>query len=177
MKVLKVILKKPFNLILKIKKFFWKAKVRIQAQHCGKRLYIGSASSVNSKTVFGDYSSTNGITVKGYGKVLIGDYLHTGVDLLILTTNHNYKNSTLLPYDLDEEVKDVVIKRAVWIGDRVIIMGGVTIGEGAIIQAGSVVVSDIPDYAIAGGSPAKVFKYRDIDHYKKLAERDMFYRY
>lgn len=36
--------------------------------------------------------------------------------------------------------------------------GGVTIGEGAIIQAGSVVVSDIPKYAIAGGSPAKVFK-------------------
>ena len=47
-------------------------------------------------------------------------------------------------------------------------LGGVHIGEGAIIQAGSVVVSDIPPYAIAGGHPAKVFKYRDIDHFEYL---------
>ena len=54
-------------------------------------------------------------------------------------------------------------------------MGGVTIGEGAIIQAGSVVVSNIPKYAIAVGHPAKVFKYRDIEHYKKLKEEGKFH--
>ena len=48
------------------------------------------------------------------------------------------------------------------------VLGGVTLGEGCIIQAGSVVVSDIPDCAIAGGHPAKVFKYRDIRHYEEL---------
>ncbi|GHV46300.1 hypothetical protein FACS1894204_07620 [Synergistales bacterium] len=42
------------------------------------------------------------------------------------------------------------------------------IGEGAIIQAGSVVVSDIPPYAIAGGAPAKVFKYRNREHFERL---------
>ena len=59
-------------------------------------------------------------------------------------------------------------------GSRVIILGGVTIGEGAIIQVGSVVVSDIPDYAIAGCHPAKVFKYRDKEHYYKLKQEESF---
>jgi acetyltransferase-like isoleucine patch superfamily enzyme len=62
----------------------------------------------------------------------------------------------------------------VWLGSRVTILGGVTIGEGAIIQAGAVVVSDIPKYAIAGGNPAKVFKYRDIEHYERLKAENRF---
>lgn len=43
-----------------------------------------------------------------------------------------------------------------------------TIGEGAIIQAGSVVCMDIPAYAIAGGHPATPFKYRNIEHYLQM---------
>lgn len=52
---------------------------------------------------------------------------------------------------------------------------GVTIGEGAIIQAGAVVVSDIPPCAIAGGAPAKVFKYRNKEHYYKLKQEKKFH--
>ena len=48
----------------------------------------------------------------------------------------------------------------VWIGDRVIIMSGVKIGDGAIVAAGAVVTKDVPPYAIVGGVPAKVIKYR-----------------
>ena len=59
-------------------------------------------------------------------------------------------------------------------GARVIVLGGVTIGEGAIIQAGSVVVKDIPKYGIAGGHPAKEFKTRDIEHYEKLKSMQKF---
>ena len=55
-----------------------------------------------------------------------------------------------------------------------IILSGVKVGEGAIIQAGSVVVSDIPPCAIAGGHPAKVFKYRDKAHYDKLKYEKKF---
>ncbi|MBO5207803.1 MAG: hypothetical protein J6B68_00505 [Lachnospiraceae bacterium] len=52
--------------------------------------------------------------------------------------------------------------------------GKVTIGEGAIIQAGSVVTKDIPKYAIAGGHPAVSFKYRDIQHYEALKKAEKF---
>ena len=53
----------------------------------------------------------------------------------------------------------VVIKDKAWIGFNCIIMKGVTIGEGAIVGAGSVVTKDVPDYAIVGGNPAQIIKY------------------
>jgi acetyltransferase-like isoleucine patch superfamily enzyme len=71
--------------------------------------------------------------------------------------------------------KDITIEDQVWLGSRVIVLGGVTIGEGAIIQAGSVVVKDIPKYAIAGGHPCKVFSQRDIEHYEKLKLEGLFH--
>jgi acetyltransferase-like isoleucine patch superfamily enzyme len=69
----------------------------------------------------------------------------------------------------------VKIGDCVWLGNNVIILGGATIGEGAIIQACSVVCSDIPALAIAGGHPAKPFKYRNADHYKQLKEEKRFH--
>jgi acetyltransferase-like isoleucine patch superfamily enzyme len=53
----------------------------------------------------------------------------------------------------------IVIKDKAWVGFNSIIMKGVTIGEGAIVAAGSVVTKDVPDYAIVGGNPAKIIKY------------------
>ena len=50
----------------------------------------------------------------------------------------------------------------IWIGGRVIILPGRKIGKGAIIGVGAVVVKDVPDYAIVGGNPAKVLKFRNI---------------
>jgi len=52
----------------------------------------------------------------------------------------------------------IIIKDKVWIGFNVIILKGVTIGEGSIVGAGSVVVNDIPDWSIVAGNPAKVIK-------------------
>jgi len=57
------------------------------------------------------------------------------------------------------ENKPIVIKDKVWIGFNSIIMKGVTIGEGAVIAAGSVVTKDVPNYAVMGGNPAKILKY------------------
>ena len=70
-------------------------------------------------------------------------------------TNHSWvKSSTLTPY------KRVKVGNDVWIGVRAMIMGGVTIGDGAVIGAGSIVTKDIPPYAVAVGVPAKVIRYR-----------------
>lgn len=70
-------------------------------------------------------------------------------------TGHSWTNTNSF-----EEIKRVKIGNDVWIGTRVIIMGGVKIGNGAIIGAGSIVTKDLPDYSIAVGVPAKVIKYR-----------------
>ncbi len=59
-----------------------------------------------------------------------------------------------------EEFKEIIIGNDVWIGLNAVILDGVTIGDGAIIAAGAVVVNDVPSYAIVGGVPAKLIKYR-----------------
>lgn len=61
----------------------------------------------------------------------------------------------------DSEPKPIVIGDDVWIGARSIILKGVHIGKGAVIAAGAVVSRDVPEYAIVGGVPARVIKYRE----------------
>jgi acetyltransferase-like isoleucine patch superfamily enzyme len=55
--------------------------------------------------------------------------------------------------------KKIIIKNKAWIGFNSIILKGVTIGEGAVIGAGSVVTVDVPNFAVVGGNPAKIIKY------------------
>ncbi|WP_321990730.1 acyltransferase [Marispirochaeta aestuarii] len=105
---------------------------------------------------------------------MIGNYFHSGVDLRIITHVHNYDFGEAIPYDNTLIYKDVTIEDFVWVGSYVLILGGVTLGEGCIIQAGSVVVNDIPALSIADGSPARVFKYRSIEHFNKLKKEKNF---
>ena len=55
----------------------------------------------------------------------------------------------------------ILIGHDVWIGANCIVMAGVTIGSGAVVAAGSVVTKDVPQFAIVGGSPAKIIRLRD----------------
>ena len=118
-------------------------------------------------THLGKHCIFNGMIIRGNGRVTIGDNFHSGSEILLLTSIHNYEGETL-PYDRKSINKDITIKNNVWIGQRVIVLGGAKIGEGAIIQAGSVVIGEIPKYAIAGGHPAKPFAYRDKERYERL---------
>lgn len=147
----------------------WACLAKRQCCAYGKRLRVNNYSKFNKNTYIGDYANFSGMTIQGRGRVTIGNYFHSGQDCLIISENHNYEGKEI-PYDSTYIVKEVVIDDFVWIGFRVIILGGVHIGEGAVIQASSVVVSDIPSYAIVGGNPAKVFKYRDIEHFMELKE-------
>jgi acetyltransferase-like isoleucine patch superfamily enzyme len=78
---------------------------------------------------------------------------------------------TFVDKDYFSEFKRVTIGHDVWIGTRSIIMGGVSIGNGAIIGAGAVVTKDVPPYAVVAGVPAKVVRYRfDAEEIEKLEE-------
>jgi acetyltransferase-like isoleucine patch superfamily enzyme len=69
---------------------------------------------------------------------------------------------------------DIVVGNDVWIGTNAIICSGVKIGQGAIVATGAVVTKEVPSYAIVGGNPAKVIKYRFDERIReKLAQIDI----
>jgi acetyltransferase-like isoleucine patch superfamily enzyme len=109
------------------------------------------------------------------GGVNIGQYFHTGRGLTIFSTNHNYDSELAIPYDTKNILKPVKIGDFVWCGANVTIMPGVNIGEGVVIGGGAVVTKDIPDYAIIGGNPAKIIKYRNIDKFLELKKEGKFF--
>lgn len=160
--------RKKFLLKKRIYTYYYGGQILRTAKEIGKNFYCGSPSCVNRNTVIKDYVCFNGMFINGGGYVEIGSYFHSGIECMIITQNHDYNTGELIPYGIKYDYKDVIIGDFVWLGRRVTILPGTKIGEGAIIQAGAVVHGEIPPYAIAGGNPAKVFRYRDIEHFNKL---------
>ena len=173
-----IFFKKTLKIILGFKAYlirrFYTIKIKLQCQSYKAQLFVNGKSSVSRFTALGSNIHFNGMEILGGGSVYIGDNFHSGRGCLMITQYHNYDSGNAIPYDSTYIFKNIVIEDNVWLGERVIVLGGVTVGEGAIIQAGSVVVTSIPKYALAGGHPASVFKYRDIEHYKRLKAEGRF---
>jgi len=164
-----------FTYIKRTRKKWYSIKIKKSCAVYGINLSVNGHSICNKRTYLGDNVNFNGMHILGGGKVKIGSNFHSGSECMMLTRVHNYDNGSKIPYDDTYVYKEINIEDNVWIGSRVILLGGITIGEGAIIQAGSVVVSNIPKHAIAGGHPAKVYNYRNIDHYEKLKKEQKFH--
>ncbi len=116
-----------------------------------------------------------GADIWATGGLIVGNNVIIGPNVVIHTTNHNWEDATLLPYDGTTFEKRVVIEDNVWIGANSCIVPGVRIGEGAVVGMGSVVTRDVPKCALVGGNPAEVIKYRDIAHYEELKKDDKYY--
>lgn len=146
---------------------------RSRAAHVGRNFCALGEIKVSKRTFIGDEVCLKDMKVEGDGECRIGDHVHAGRELLILTASHNYRGD-FLPYDRGFITKAVEIGDSVWIGTRVTILPGARIGEGSIIQAGAVVHGEIPPCSIAGGNPAVVFAKRDEEHYAVLKARGAF---
>lgn len=98
-------------------------------------------------------------------KVVIGPKTGIAPYLKIIAGNHRFNKVGNYMFDGDYEKnadddKDVVLEGDHWIGINVTILSGVTVGRGAVVAAGSLLTKSVPPYAIVGGVPAKVLKYR-----------------
>lgn len=133
---------------------------KLMLRTCGKKVNIEHGAVFSAKTSLGDYSGI-GINARINGECKIGTHVMMGADVVIITRNHAFNRTDIPMMEQGfEEEQPVVIGNDVWIGDRVIILPGVTIGEGSILAAGAVVTHDVPAYAVVAGVPAKVIKMR-----------------
>lgn len=120
----------------------------------GKCCYFGpNCDCQNSDTVIGNFCSISGNVIIGPGEHPV-NFTTTSPFLYHKWIGYNNDTDNLIMQ------KPVKIGNDVWIASNVFIKGGVTIGDGAICAAGAVVVKDVPPYAIVGGVPAKILKYR-----------------
>ena len=169
----------PHKLRVRLRKkliyFAYGLPVRLKAKRVGVDLRCREPVHVTRFTELGDHVQLHGMWASGDGRLVVGNWSHLGEGLRVFTRNHNYDKGDAIPYDRTYITRDVVIGDFVWIGVQVILLPGTTIGEGAIIQAGSVVHGNIPAYAIAGGNPAKVFAQRDIEHFNRLKAEGKFH--
>lgn len=130
----------------RVKSVILSAYVRRRVKSCGNNLKVNGYTQVTPNTHLGTNCNFSGMIITGSGKVIIGDKFHSGTECRMITSFHNYDSDDEIPYGSENINKAVVIEDNVWIGDRVLILGGVTLGEGCIIQAESTVCKDIPKY-------------------------------
>lgn len=98
------------------------------------------------------------ITIKD--KLMIGNNTIIGAYVQIIDHNHSYKKNDLIK-NQKAEIQSITIGEDVWIGAGAKVLCGVQIGNGAVIGANAVVTKDIPEYAVVGGVPTKIIKYRE----------------
>jgi acetyltransferase-like isoleucine patch superfamily enzyme len=132
--------------------------------HCAQNISIGD------NVYIGPDSWINAI-----GGVSIGSGTIIGPRLTIFTANHRYNGANAIPYDDVILLRRVELAENIWIGGSVIIVPGVTIGEGCIVGAGSVVTKDFPAFHVLGGNPAQTIGYRNEDDYRELKRKELIY--
>lgn len=119
------------------------------------RIFTPFHINYGKKTTFGRDCFVNfGCTFLALGGITIEDDVFIGPQCVLATEYHPENPETrhsLL-------TKPIVVKRNAWLGANVTVLAGVTIGENAIVAAGSVVTKDVPDNMIVAGSPAKVIR-------------------
>ena len=126
-----------------------------------KKIFIGKRCAINRGCRFFASAHTD-----DKRNIVIGDHVVIGPNVTIFSAGHDP-----LTIELDDTYGRVTIEDDVWIGGNVTILQGVTIHEGAVIGAGSVVVKDMPAWSICVGNPAKVVKDRKIrEEYDEVQE-------
>ena len=113
--------------------------------------------------------------MRGQGGITIGDDVYTGPLVQILAVNHVYADPHTPIREQGITAEGITIEDDVWLAAGCIVLDGVRIGKGSVIGAGAVVITDIPPYSVAVGSPARVVKDRDAETAKRAARAAIYF--
>ena len=156
----------------------YRAIIDVDSTDCvsmGESTTVGAGTVIVCKNYGGDFGrlkvgkntyigENNNIRVAAT-EIKIGDYCMISQMVSLISSNHKIptREGTIRDAGLDTTKTGITIGNDVWIGCNVIVLPGVTIGNGAVVAAGSVVTRDVPEYALVAGNPAKVIKYRTTE--------------
>ena len=153
-----------------VRRFFYRmAGMKIgsgSTLHMGARFYNPANISIGSDTIIGE-----GVVLDGRDSLQIGDHVDFASEVMVYNAEHDIESPTFAAKKAPVKIEDYV-----FIGPRVIILPGVTIGEGAIVAAGSVVTKDIAPGSIVGGVPAKMIKERQLKDFHYRLGRAAWFR-
>lgn len=178
------------TIIMLIKLYFFKRrwrKINRQNSTYPKTLFPLSVCKVGRFT----YGGINIIAMDEGNIVQIGNFCSIGPNVIfVLKADHPTNRLSTFPFKvkvLGEKSEatskgNIILEDDVWVGCNATILSGVHIGQGAVVAAGAVVCEDVPPYAIVGGVPARVIRYRFPDDmvaemkkidFKKMSEADV----
>jgi acetyltransferase-like isoleucine patch superfamily enzyme len=133
----------------------------IIGQNCSIQPYAYVSTNGGSIDI-GDNCSVNPFCVLyGGGRLKIGNNVSIATGVTIVPQSHKVLPGLVPSFNTGTIRQPITIEDNVWLGAKSIILGGVTVGMGAIVAAGAVVVSDVPKGAYVGGVPARIIKFRE----------------
>ena len=120
--------------------------------HMGCRFFDPKGVTINEDSIIGDHAFLD-----GRKKITIGSHVDIATQVMIYNCQHDIQSESFGP-----EGGPIVIEDYVFIGPRVILLPGVTIGKGAVVAAGAVVTKDVAPFSVVGGVPATVIGQRNL---------------
>ena len=133
--------------------------------HTRARFYDPRNISIGEDSIIGE-----GVVLDGRDKLVIGSHVDIASEVMIYNSEHDINDESFIAKNSPVRIEDYV-----FIGPRVIILAGVTVGRGAVVGAGAVVTKDVPPYAIVGGVPAKIIgERRNKDFHYRLGRARWF---
>jgi len=122
---------------------------RVVVSPSGGHIEIGENSLLNIS-----------VTLLGHGSITLGSDVLVGPQTTIVAANHTYEDPDTRIVQQEITREGIEIRDDVWIGANCTVLDGVTIGEGAVVAAGSVVTDSVPPYTVVAGAPAEVVSER-----------------
>jgi len=134
----------------------------------GENCKVADGAVVQGLVTFGDNCSVQSYTIlTGYGtvddpsgQIRIGDGVRIAPHAMLIAANHNFEDADRPIHVQGLTPAPITIEDDIWLGGRVNVTAGATIGRGSVIGAGAVVTRDVPEFSIAVGVPAKVVGHR-----------------